>query len=86
MIRTDNSKVTQASAVVFAVSRWNLTFTYDGTMNDSYWLISEAGYTACRIEILSHFQSSALFYFKPTSIIHKTERYSCLLLQCHDLT
>jgi hypothetical protein len=30
-------------------------------MNDWYWLISEAGYTACCVKILFHFQSYALF-------------------------
>jgi len=42
VIRIDSSKITQAIAVGFAVSSWNLTFTEDGTMNDSHWLISEA--------------------------------------------
>jgi hypothetical protein len=32
MIRIDSIKLTRASTVVFAVSRWNLTFTDDGTV------------------------------------------------------
>jgi hypothetical protein len=51
----DNGKVTQARVVVFVVSRWNLTFTDDGTMGESYWLISEAEYTAYCVKILFHF-------------------------------
>lgn len=85
MIRIDNSKPTQANTVVFAVSRWNLTCTDYGTMNDPYWLISEAGYTACVVKISPSFSILCSFYFKPAYIVHKTARYSCLLLQCHDL-